>query len=242
MAGSSDKDPRTKATPFDKVPNYTSYCGSTDLSGLRIGVPRNAINPDTQPVQMATFEAALETMREAGAAIIDKANMSGAEEFAKIDNDVKNSLRSAEFKEDIVKYLQSLQANPNGIHSLDDIISFTEREDSGEQYPDKGLGNMVWTQRQTMKVNDDSYQKVLDMESHYAGPAGILGALDKDNLDLLVVPTWLGHANDVGARMGLPVMAVPLGYWPEDTSTATGNGNLVFRAPGVPYVIPASRL
>jgi amidase len=233
MAGRSEDDPRTWDIPFATIPNYAAFCEITDLSGINIGVPRNAINDDAQPSVLRAFEDALAIMRSAGANVVDNTNFTGAEEYAQVDGDVKNRLRSAEFKKDMKAYLDTLQTNPNDIHSLEDIIEFTKTHPE-EDYPAKGVGNFEWTRKETTEVGDSVYNDIIKQERYYGGEAGILGALEEHKVDVLVVPTWLGHANDVAARMGFPVMTVPLGYWPEGTAIEKGNGELIWRAPGIP--------
>ena len=70
-------------------------------------------------------------------------------------------------------------------------------------------------------------------ELFYGGEGGVLGAMEAHKLDVLVVPSTLGIANDLAAKMGFPVIAVPLGFWPEGTPLEKGTGDLVTVAPGI---------
>lgn len=67
---------------------------------------------------------------------------------------------------------------------------------------------------------------------------GILGAMEKYNVDLFVVPSDWRIANDLAAKMGFPVISVPFGYFPVGTPIEYENG-LIIRAPGMPQVYPA---
>lgn len=65
---------------------------------------------------------------------------------------------------------------------------------------------------------------------------GITGALDRYNLDALVMPTFASF--HLPAVAGLPVVTVPLGFYPPDTPLVKNlKGTLVNVAPDVPFGI-----
>jgi amidase len=74
---------------------------------------------------------------------------------------------------------------------------------------------------------------MVDQELYFGGEGGILWAMDKYNVDVLATPSTLGIANDLAAKMGFPVITVPLGFYPEGTPVQKEHG-LIKRAPGVP--------
>ncbi|KAF2259246.1 amidase signature enzyme [Lojkania enalia] len=238
MAGRSDRDDRTWHIPIDPIPDFTTFCRGTDLGGITIGVPRNSWAADSPAPIMALFESALETLRSTGAKVIDNANFSAADEFRKLNQQVKGIVRSSEFKRDIVCYLETLESNPNGIHSAEDIIEFTKTSPR-EEYPDRDIGKFLWTQVEGIDVDSDKYKHMIEQERFFGGEGGILGAIEKYDLDVLVVPSSLGIGNDLAAKMGFPAIGVPLGFWPENTPIELdGNKpNLVRTAPGVPFSI-----
>lgn len=53
---------------------------------------------------------------------------------------------------------------------------------------------------------------MVEHELYFGGSGGILGAIDEHKVDLFIVPSTLGIANDLVAMMDFPVMAVPLGF------------------------------
>ena len=65
---------------------------------------------------------------------------------------------------------------------------------------------------------------------------GITGALDRYGLDVLVMPTFASfHLPSIA---GLPIITVPLGFYPHDTATTMNlKGTLVNVAPNVPFGI-----
>ena len=65
---------------------------------------------------------------------------------------------------------------------------------------------------------------------------GITDALDRYGLDVLVMPTFA--AFHLPSIAGLPIITVPLGFYPHDTATTMNlKGTLVNVAPNVPFGI-----
>ena len=65
---------------------------------------------------------------------------------------------------------------------------------------------------------------------------GVVGALDRYNLDALVMPTFASF--HLPAIAGLPVITVPLGFFPADTSLVMNTkGTMVNVAPNIPFGI-----
>ncbi len=232
MAGRSRQDDRTWDIPLDPIPDYTMFCQEINLTDITIGVPRNSFDADDASPISATFEAALETLRSAGAKVVDNANFPAAEDFKKLNQQVKGIVRSSEFKRDIVGYIQTLETNPNNLHSAEDIIEFTKAFPA-EEFPDRDIGKFLWTQAEGIDVDSKKYADMVAQERFFGGEGGILGAIDKYKVDLFVVPSDWGIANDLAAKMGFPVMSIPLGYFPEGTPIEY-EGGLVSRAPGIP--------
>lgn len=235
MAGRSDRDKTTWKIPFDPIPDFTTFCKGKDLSGITIGVPRNTwIGNSPAPIE-ASFESALETMRSAGAKVVENADFPKADNFKKLNMEVKGIVRSSEFKRDIARYLQTLETNPNNLHSAEDIIEFT-KSFPAEEYPERDIGKFLLSQAEGVDVKSEKYKKMVEQEQFFGGEGGILGAMEKYNLDVLVVPADQDIANDLAAKMGFPAISVPLGFWPEDTPVELDEDkpNLVIIAPGMP--------
>ena len=65
---------------------------------------------------------------------------------------------------------------------------------------------------------------------------GIIGTLDRYGLDALVMPTFTSF--HLPAIAGLPIVTVPLGFYPPDTETSMdAKGTLVNVAPNIPFGI-----
>ncbi|KAK4205914.1 amidase [Rhypophila decipiens] len=236
VAGRSDVDERTWDIPFEKMPDFTQFCKGAELAGISIGVPRNAFDLDAASPIMKSFERALKTLEAAGETIVDNANFSGADEFRKLNQQVKGIVRCSEFKRDIVQYLESLETNPNNILTAEDIIEFT-KSFPGEEFPERDIGKFLWTQAEGIDVNSDTYKHMVEQEKFFGGEGGILGALERYKVDVLVVPSSFNIATDLAAKMGYPELSVPLGFYPEDTPVKKDGSkpHLVTVAPGIPY-------
>ena len=78
----------------------------------------------------------------------------------------------------------------------------------------------------------NAYQANIEM----AGPLGVLGTLDKYNLDALVMPTFTSFY--LPAIAGLPIVTVPLGSFPADTAVEINlKGTMMNVAPNIPFGI-----
>lgn len=96
----------------------------------------------------------------------------------------------------------------------------------------------MWERILDRNISSDSnesraaYQANLRM----AEEDGVLGVLDKYELDALVMPTFASfHLPAVG---GFPVVTVPMGFYPAETGLVwNAKGNLVNVAPGIPFAI-----
>ena len=234
MAGRSELDPMTWKIPFNSIPDFTTYCKGTHLKEITIGVPRNTFSGSSFSASITdSFESALRTLRSAGANVVDSADLPAADEFKKLNQQVKGIVRSSEFRRDIVDYLKKLEKNPNDIHSVEDIINFTKTSPA-ESYAEHDIGKFLWTQEQGIDIDSDKYKHMVEQELYFGGEGGILGAMEKYKLDVLVTPSNLGVANDLAAKMGFPVITVPLGFFPEGTPVEHDSGGLVTVAPGMP--------
>ncbi|HEY3785435.1 MAG TPA: amidase family protein [Steroidobacteraceae bacterium] len=72
IAGSDPADPLTQEANARRARDYTSYLKTDALQGARIGVVRELVSPaQTDPHVLTSFNAAIETLRQGGATIID---------------------------------------------------------------------------------------------------------------------------------------------------------------------------
>lgn len=138
IAGRDAGDNYTFAIP--SVPDYVAACNTSSLIGRRIGIPRNAIpeNLKNGP-NLIAFEAAINTLKEAGAIIVDNTNYT-LPPFSFEDQDF---ILQADFAIDLPQYLSKLSTNPEKVYDVADVLNFTRRF-KAEEYPDRNT--LFWDQ------------------------------------------------------------------------------------------------
>jgi amidase len=236
IAGPDKNDNYTLASPFGSyLPNYLAACKLSGLKGKRIGIPRNVINTlstSSEPI-VSAFEAAVSVIAQAGATIVDDANFTGYDAY--LNTLVPQAVVAADFISDIASYLSKLKTNPNNLHNLEDIRRFTQQSPL-EDYPSRDTG--VWDMSLAAGVNNTSPEFwPMHLQSlYYAEEGGLTGALSRNKLDAVILPTAL--AWDIPAIIGSPGITVPLGSFPEGTPIEyNSRGDLVEKAPGIPFGI-----
>lgn len=236
FAGPDKHDNWTSSIPFTTMPDYAKACNYSALKGARLGIPRNGIDhflDDTTGPILESFRSAVKLVSNAGAKVVDHAD------FAKFDfaafARTSSIVLDTDFVAGLKDYLSHLDRNPNNIRDLFDLAHFT-KADPREEYP--GRDTYVWDRQLTRNITNHSarshaaYQANLRM----AGEDGVLGVLDRYHLDALVLPTFASY--QLPAIGGLPVVTVPLGFYPSNTPTKmNAKGNLVSVAPNIPYGI-----
>lgn len=232
MSGKSPLDKRTDDIPFETIPDYAAACQSTDLSGLRIGIPRTSFINVNPPV-LAAFERAIRALGEAGATIVDNANYACMEEWKLMDKDEFWSICEADFKPAIELVCQKLVKNPNNIWTLDDIIEFTKKCPE-EEYPARDIERWINVKR-AVALPAEELQRRREMSLRCSREEGIIGALKQRKLDVLVAPSVFTASTTFAARAGLPVISVPLGFYPADAPVVYNErGDLVVTGPNIP--------
>ncbi|KAL8739166.1 MAG: hypothetical protein Q9181_000195 [Wetmoreana brouardii] len=236
IAGKDTFDNWTSTQPYDVSPSYVKSCNHLGLKGARVGVPRNGIDyyldGSTKPV-MAAFEKALQTVRDAGARVIEEANFSSFDPPAFARN--SSVVLDTDFVAGLSNYLSILLTNPNNVHNLQDVVHFT-KADPREEHPDRDT--YVWDRQLSRNISDSSPESWAAYESNLlmGGEQGIIGALDRHKLDALIMPTFTSF--HLPAIAGLPIVSVPLGFYPAQTPlTMNLKKTMVSIAPNIPFGI-----
>lgn len=233
------------------LPNYVAACRDDALEGARIGVPRNVIpffgNDSTTLEELVAFDRALADMQGAGATIVDPADFTQAEALAV--SDAESDVLRADFISNLASYLSELTVNPTGVRSLADVRRFTQQA-AGEMFPDRNtdtwdeaLGKTVVddvtgtaTQIGGFNNTDPRFWAALQQNLNLGGEGGLLGALERNRLDAIVLPTTM--APHWAAIIGAPAISVPLGaYGDRQETVANRRGDLVDTGPGIPFGI-----
>ncbi|EER37276.1 amidase [Histoplasma capsulatum H143] len=230
IAGPDSSDNYTSVFPFDCVPDYPAACQHSALKGKRIGIPTNVLEfLSTDPAVVAPFNTAVTLLADSGAIIVRDANYSAYEEF--MTSPLPVQILYADLINGIANYCSELKTNPNNIHNLSDLRHFVQTFPL-EDYPDRDTRS--WDEALRIGVNNTSpefwpiYQKLLQM----VGEGGVLGALRRNNLDAIVLPS---NVSPLASGMaGTPMVTVPMSVWPVDTKVVTSPRDLVLSAPGMP--------
>jgi amidase len=237
IAGPDANDNYTLANPFGaKLPDYVAACKLSALQGKRIGIPRNVITTwevDYQAPYIAAFNAAVSVIQAAGATVIDNTHFTAFEVYN--NSTVPDSVLYADFISNLAKYLSELKTNPQNVHNLEEVRSFTQHFPS-EDYPARDTG--VWDAALAAGINNTSpeFWPLYQQNLYFGGEGGVLGALQKYNLDAVILPT--DFAPSIPALVGAPVITVPLGAYPNGTTVQTSPPwGLVEAAPGIPFGI-----
>ena len=210
-AGSGDADEQEGA---DTSARFLDRAG---LRGARIGVARNfcGFNPRVD----AVFEASLAALRDAGAVIIDPANI----ETAKQIDEPEYEVLLYEFKADLNAYLAGLGPEAP-VHSLADVIAYNEANRE-RVMPYFGQEHMLMAQARG-PLTEEKYLRALADCRRLARDEGIDATLAKHQLDAIVAPSggpaWLtdyvngdhygGGSSTPAAVAGYPSITVPAGY------------------------------
>jgi amidase len=215
LTGVDPRDSATKASAGHAI-DFTNSLDASGLKGARIGVARNlaGFNPDVD----AALGHALAAMKDAGAVIVDKANLAGAGKF----DDAETIVLDYEFKAGLNAYLASLgPAAP--VKTLAELIAWNEREKAREM---SWFGQEIFERAQ--KRGPLSERKYLDARARcirMARTEGIDATLARNRLDAIVCPSnqpswptdylngdhFTGGNTTFAAVAGYPSVTVPMG-------------------------------
>lgn len=219
IVGSDPDDPVTAAASAHVPQNYLAqnYLASLDRGGLRgarLGVLRQAYERDTtDPEIVRIFQAAVEDLRSAGAAIVDPATVEGLDAI----KSPRETGPCMGFKYDMNRYLAS-QGGHVPVKNLDEIIqsggfhpSVQRRLEQAAKGPENGPDSPACQA-------DSAYREKIR--------EAVLKTMDNLKLDAFVYPTWsnpprlIGDLNSPAGdnsqffspTTGFPAINVPMGF------------------------------
>ncbi|TKA81059.1 hypothetical protein B0A49_00679 [Cryomyces minteri] len=235
IAGVDSGDNYTSAFPNNGVlPDYIAACNFSAFNGARIGIARNVIDiwadNSSGPV-LTAFDSAIETIRKAGATIVDNANFTGFQAWQKDNNETL--VLNADFISNLHTYFTELSYNPSSIETLAELRNYTQSNPL-EEYPSRDTA--VWDDALTQGWNntDPRFWAAYQANLYYGGEGGILGALQLNKLDAIILPTQFSPS--IPALVGSPVVTVPMGFYPaNETVVMNRRGTLVAVGPNIPF-------
>ena len=221
LGGAVGIDPRDEATSSSGGnfhADYTQFLDPAGLQGARIGVARSFTGFD--PRVMALFEDAIAAMRDAGAVIVDPANLPESA----WNDELPLLVLEYEFKADLNAYLATLGPDAP-VRTLAEIIEFNERNAELEM-PYFGQERMIASQAHG-PLTDEVYLNAVRRIQRANREEGIDALMNEHQLDAIVAPTrdlpWTtdhikgdrldgGSSAGPAAIAGYPDISVPIGF------------------------------
>jgi amidase len=194
--------------------DYTDACRGTDLSNVRIGVPRGPLWGYSNGLDQVT-ERALELFSQCGATLVDHLSLptpGGDEDQLQV--------LSHELKVDLAAYLATRA--PGGPQTLDDLIDFNKKHADQEL---QWFGQELFERAAATDGLSSPVYVAARLTALRAGRDGIDNLLRDNQLDALVSPAYspawaidlvngdhvLGSSSSHAALAGYPLLSVPSG-------------------------------
>lgn len=203
ISGADERDPVTRTNPASERIDYAANLHETSLKGMRIGIAGNPFTERLSKHKLALAEAAVQTLKEIGAEIIEDIVIPSAEE------QLGFNILVYEFKADLNAYLQAtLPSNP--VRSLSDVIAFNEKDQ--EKMLKYGQKLLEGSEKTSGRLMEKEYVEELERDQYLAREQGIDYALQTYQLDAILFPGDRG--SQIAAKAGYPSVIVPAGYIP----------------------------
>ncbi|MFO7941642.1 MAG: amidase family protein [Bacillota bacterium] len=200
MAGVDVEDPVTETARGNAVSDYTTFLKADGLRGARLGVPEGYLE-DLDESRMALVERALDAMREAGATIVDLADLPTGE------LEWPPTVLLYEFKPALNVYLDGLDPRVP-VHSLRELIRFNlEHSRATLRY---GQILLQKSEATSGTLTEPKYIMGRRRDLLNSRQNGIDQVMAEWDLDALVFADNLGSGP--AARAGYPSITVPGGY------------------------------
>ena len=197
LAGADERDGATKPVPPGLARELLVVTPTDALRGARIGRIRA---PGPQGESDPVFAAAIETLRKAGAEIVEVGELP---DLAKA-NRARIEVMLFEMKAGINGYLSELGSNAR-IKTLADVIKFNDENWAKEQ---PLFGQQHFTRAQAKgPLTDPAYLEALELCARTSRNEGIDAWMDKHKLDALI-----GGGGGLAAMAGYPSITVPAGF------------------------------
>jgi amidase len=209
IAGEDARDEATRAIPAGLVAGLVAGpLKSGALRGARIGVVRGPFGFHAR--MEPGLGQLVETLRAAGAEVVDPVKISSLGQFGSATGDVL----SFEFKDGLNRYLTE-PGRVTSMRSLEDLIAFNEAHRADEL---PFFGQDLFTAAQARgPLTEKAYVDARALCLRLARTEGLDAALDADKLDALVmftkgVATLTDVINGEGSSGGSSTLAAVAGY------------------------------
>ncbi len=220
LAALAGADPRDRATRGSgaHAADYTRSLDPSGLKGLRLGVARKRYTGYSAAVD-ALFADAVRALRDAGAVIVDPADLTTEDHLGDAELDVLLT----EFKSDLAAYLGGLGPGAP-VKTLADVIAYNVQNRAREM---PFFGQELFEQAQKKGTTGArAYRTSLERCRRWSRAQGIDAAMSRRRLDAIICPTqgpaWLiDHVNGdsfgtscttPAAVAGYPHVTLPMGF------------------------------
>lgn len=217
LTGVDERDAVTQKSRGKAMTDYTKFLKADGLKGARIGIARKyfGFNDGVDRV----MKDAIDAIKEAGAIIIDPADIATEGKFS----DAEFEVLLYEFKADLNAYFASLGANAP-VKSMKELIEFNEKNRDKElQYFNQDICIRAEAKG---NLKSPEYLKALTACRLLTRSQGIDAVMAKYKLDALVAPSnqpawttdllngdrFTGGYTSASAVAGYPHITVPAGY------------------------------
>jgi len=217
MAGADQADPATTERPGWSPEDLPAHVDRDGLKGKRIGVLRSSAGFHSDVDEL--LEAAIDSMREGGAEIVDDVEWETPDGFYNQSYEVL----LYEFKHDLNAYLAGLPDPDLASMTLADLIEFNRNHAEAEM---PWFDQEIFEQAQAKgPLSDEAYTAALSAAQKAAREDGIDKLLAEHDLDALIAPTgsaawtidlingdhFVGGSSSLAAVSGYPNITLPMG-------------------------------
>jgi amidase len=218
LVGVDSRDAATAASAGKFFTDYTHFLSKGALNGARIGVTRQVYTGYSAHTD-AIYENAIAAMKDAGAIIIDPADIPTA---TTINSDPSEfNFLIYDFLRDMNAYLATRVGL--GVKTLADLIAFNDTHAGSEL---ELFDQAIFLLAQADPVTADVYTQSLAMSHSLSRDQGIDAVLQQFRLDCIIAPTgapawttdlingdhFIGSSSTPAAMAGYPNITVNAGY------------------------------
>ncbi len=204
IAGPDMLDTMTLSAAGALHPDYSRYCVDGALAGARIGVARREFfGREGKALHDAVANRAIAAMRDAGALIVDPADIPSAPELMPLASRVFRT----DFKAGLNAFLQRC-GDRTAMHSMRHIVEYNQRH--GMAAIPYGQDLLLAAQETAGDWSEPEYHADRARDIRLSRAEGIDRALAAHELDAIVVP--MDHASKLTGKAGYPAVTVPCGY------------------------------
>lgn len=216
LAGVDPRDPTTLDARGKIAADYRQFLKADGLRGARVGIARKFFRPGSASDKI--MEGALAALKDAGAILVDPADLPSMGKFGEAESEVLHY----EFKAALNVYLAARTGG--SMRTLGDLIEFNEKNRDREM---PYFGQEIFLRAQAKgPLTDKTYLEALEKSRRLSRAEGIDSIMDTHQLDALVAPSGgpagktdliygdrgVGGSSSPAAMAGYPSITVPAGH------------------------------